>query len=77
MVQQVKNKSSSMGPCEGKGLIPGPVQWFEGSGIAAAVAYIANVAQVRALAQELPYAAGIAIKKKEKKRRGHKRVYYM
>ena len=57
-----------MGPCEGKGLIPGPVQCFEGSGIAAAVAYIANVAQVRALAQELLYAAGIAIKKKEKKR---------
>ena len=37
--------------------IPSPVQWIEGSGIAAATA------QIQTLAQERPYAVGVAIKK--------------
>ena len=41
------------------GSIPGPGQWVKGSGIAA------PAAQIQSLAQELPYAAGAAIKKEK------------
>ena len=44
------------------GLIPGPVWWVQGSGAAIAAA------QIQTLAQELPQATGVAIKKKKKKR---------
>ena len=41
------------------GLIPGVAQWVKGSGVDVAVA----VAQIQALARELPYARGMAIQK--------------
>ena len=41
------------------GLIPGPVQWVKGSGVAAP-------AQIHSQAQELPYTSGAAIKVFEK-----------
>ena len=41
----------------------GLLQWAEGSSVAAAVAQVAAAAQIQSLAQELPYAAGAAIKK--------------
>ena len=44
------------------GLIPSPVQRVKGSGTAAALAWI------QYLAQELPYAVGMAKKKKERER---------
>ena len=46
------------GHCGGMGLIPGPVQWVKGAGIATAVAQI--------LAWKLPHASAVAIKKKKK-----------
>ena len=46
------------------GLIPGPVQWVKGSGVAAAVVQVAAVAWSQPLAQELPYVTGVAIKKR-------------
>ena len=53
------------------GLIPGLVHWVKGSGIAASIAQIAAVAWIQSLAQELPYATGVAIKiKKKKKKKG-------
>ena len=39
------------------------LQWVKGSGVAIAVAQVAAAAQIQSLAQELPYAAGVAIKK--------------
>ena len=45
----------------GAGSITSLVHWVKGSGIAAATA------QIHSLAQELPYATGVAIKKKKKK----------
>ena len=38
------------------------MQWVKGSGIATAVAWVAAVVWVQSLAQELPYAWGVAIK---------------
>ena len=46
------------------GSIPGPVKWVKGSGVAEAVAEVTAVAQIQSLAQELPYAVGMTIKKK-------------
>ena len=37
--------------------------------VAAAEAYVAAVAQIQSLAQELPYTSGAAIKKKKKKKK--------
>ena len=48
------------------GLSPSPVQCVTGSGIAAAVP------QIQSLAQELPHAAGAALKKKKKKKKKEK-----
>ena len=45
------------------GSIPDPAPWVKGSGIAT---YAAVAAQIQSLAQEPQYAAGAAIKKKEK-----------
>ena len=44
----------------GTTLIPSPAQWVKGSGTAVAVA------RIQLLAQELPYAAGAAIRRKKK-----------
>ena len=52
------------------GLIPGLVHWVKGSGIAASIAQIAAVAWIQSLAQELPYATGVAIKIGKKKKKG-------
>ena len=48
------------------GSIPGPVQWVKGSSIATAAAQVTATAQIQFLAQELPCATGVAIKKKIK-----------
>ena len=46
-------------------MIPGPLQWVKGSGIATAVAEVTAVARTQSLAGNLSYAAGVAIKKKK------------
>ena len=51
------------------GLSPSPVQCVTGSGIAAAVP------QIQSLAQELPHAAGAALKKKKKKKKKRRVVF--
>ena len=43
---------------------PQPGQWVKGSSIATAVGWVTAVARIQSLAQELPYAAGVAIKLK-------------
>ena len=48
------------------GLILGLVQWVQGSGIAAAAAWVAAGARIQSLGQELPNAAGVAIQLKQK-----------
>ena len=50
-------------------MIPGLAQWVKGSGIAVAVVWVTVVAQIQLLAQELPYAVGVAIKQNETKRK--------
>jgi len=45
------------------GLIPSMAQWDKGSSVAAAGAWI------QSLAWELPYAVGVAVKKKEEERK--------
>ena len=52
--------------------MPGPVQGVKGSGIAAAVADIPAVAWIQSLAQELPCAVGVAIKRDQKKKKKRK-----
>ena len=42
------------------------MQWVKGSFIEAAVEWVAAVTGIQSLAQELPYANGVAIKKKKK-----------
>ena len=59
------------------GLIPGLVHWVKGSGIAASIAQIAAVAWIQSLAQELPYATGVAIKIGKKKKKKEKRKEIM
>ena len=48
-------------------MVPRLAQWVKGSDVATGVALVAATAQIQSLAQELPYAVGIAIKNKEKK----------
>ena len=48
--------------------MPGLLQWLKGSGIATAVTQVAAAAQIQSLAQELPYAIGVTIKKKIRNR---------
>ena len=59
LVQWVKDPALSLRQCRFDPQ-PGPVGW--GSGIAAAVALVTAVAQTWSLAQELPYATGVAEK---------------
>ena len=47
-------------------MIPGLVQWVQGSSTATAAAEVTAVALIQSLASELPYAAGAAIKRKQK-----------
>ena len=51
-----------LGLRRGMGLIPGPAQWVEGSSVDAASGF-ATAAWIQSLAQKLPYATGVAIKK--------------
>ena len=44
------------------------MQWVKGSGVAVAMAQVTAVAQIQSMAQKLPYAMGVAIKKKKEKR---------
>ena len=58
MVRWVKNLTAVAQVAVGS--IPSPAQWVKRSGVAA------TVAQTQSLAMELPYALGVAIKKKKK-----------
>ena len=53
------------GPCRGMGSIPDPVPWVKGSSISTAVAPVAAATRIQSLAWELPYAMGVAIRKKQ------------
>ena len=48
------------------GSIPSPAQWVKGPDISVAVALVPAAAQSQSLARKLPYAVGVAIKKKPK-----------
>ena len=58
-------------------MIPDPAQWVKGSGIAALAGEATSVAQIQSLAQELPYATGAAIKKRETDRKNKPREYWV
>ena len=78
MAQQVKNPPSILGDA---GSIPGLAQCFKGSGVAASCSVghrcssdlallwlwcrLAAAAPIQPLAQELPFAAGAALKRKK------------
>ena len=65
MVQQVENPNcSGLSHCGGAVSVTGPAQWVKGSGVASASAQVTAVAWIHPLAQEHPYAMGVAIKKK-------------
>lgn len=67
MAQLVKNLMAvAQGTVEPP--IPGLAQLFKVSAIATAKAWVAPVARFQSLAQELPYATGITIKKKDRKK---------
>ena len=66
MVQGVKNLTAVT---QVMGSIPSLVQWVKGSGIGAAVSWVTAAAQIQSLAWEIPYAAGAAIKKKEREKK--------
>ena len=55
------------------GFDPGLVQWDERVGIAVAMTYVAASAQMQSLAWKLPYAVGMAIKKKKEKEENKER----
>ena len=61
MAQCVKNTTTVAWDA---GWIPGPAQWVKGSGTVTAVVQVAAEAWIQSLAWELPYAAGVALKKK-------------
>ena len=81
VAQQVKNLTRFH---EDLGLIPGLTQWVKGSGVAVSRGVgcrcnldpallwlwcrLAAAAPIGPLAQELPYVAGVALKRKEKSR---------
>ena len=48
-------------------LIPVPMQWVQGSGVATAVLLVTAVVQIQFLPWELPYIAGMAKKGGKKK----------
>ena len=61
MAQWVKNPTSFQ---EDVGSIPGLTQWIKGPALPQAAVQVTDAALI--LAQELPYATGVAIKKKRK-----------
>ena len=62
-----KKKNSEcrrLGHCRRMGSVPcGMAQSIKGSSVAAAAAQVTAVAQIQSLAQELPYATAVVIKK--------------
>ena len=52
--------------CEDVSSIPGLVQWVKDLALPQTVAYVSPAAPIQPLAQELPYATGVAIKRKKK-----------
>ena len=58
----LESNCSGSDHCGGKGPIPSPAQWVNGSGIAAAVVQVTAEAQIRSLACEFAYTMGVAIK---------------
>ena len=54
----------SSGHCGDPDSILGPAQWVKGSNAVTVAAQVTAVTQIQSLAQELPYTAGVAIKKK-------------
>ena len=54
--------------CKGAGPIPGLVLWVKDLMLPQTVAQVAAAALIRPLAQEFPYATGVAIKRKKKKK---------
>ena len=73
VAQWVKNPTAAAWVVlEAQGLIPSPGKWVKGASTATTKAQVTAVAQIQSLAQELPYAMGVAIQKKSlngKKRR--------
>ena len=69
VVQWVKNLTAVAQVAGEAGLILGPVQWVKVAGIAI-VTQIAAVARIQSLAQELPYATGVARKRKKRNTKG-------
>ena len=63
----------------GKREVPVVMQWVKGSRVATAVVQFAAVAWIQSLAQELPYAAGAAVKTNNqpptKKRKNRKKKF--
>ena len=57
----LESKYSGLGLCRGTVSPLSPTQWVKESSVAIAAA------QIQSLAQELPYATGVAIKKKKEK----------
>ena len=51
--------------CEDMGLTPGLSQWVRDSALPQAVAWTAAAAPIQPLARELPYATGVALKRKK------------
>ena len=49
-------------------MIPGPAERVKGYRFAAAAAWVTVVAWIQSLAGEIPYATGVAIKLKKKKK---------
>ena len=57
MARWVNNLTTVVWVCRGTGSIPGLAQWVKKARVTTAVAWI------QSLAQEIPYAVGVAIKK--------------
>ena len=63
IAQWIKNLTAVAQVTVEAGSISASVQWVKGPGIATAVVNVAGAAWIQSLAQELPYATSVAIKK--------------